>query len=169
MPTAPENQDTVFKEAEALFGFLPNVIKEMAKSPVPAKLYLKAQEFLAEGVLTPREQQAVQLAVAVRNECSYCTAAHRTGGKMVGIEDKDLRIIQEEKVPEDKDLVPCVDAARLVMDKKGWLTPSDLHDLEAKGIDRAKLYEIVVLIALKTITNYINHIAQTEIDGPLRG
>lgn len=50
------------------------------------------------------------------------------------------------------------------MEKRGWLTPEELRQAEAKGISRNRLYEIIAYIGLKTMTNYINHIAHTPID-----
>jgi len=33
-----------------------------------------------------------------------------------------------------------------------------------RGVSRFQLYEVVALVGLKTISNYINHIAHTTID-----
>ncbi|MEE9258335.1 MAG: carboxymuconolactone decarboxylase family protein [Nitrospinaceae bacterium] len=161
--------EEIFEDCKTKFGFVPNVIREMAKSRVPARLYLKAQEYLAEGVLTPQEQQAVQLAVSVENECHYCQAAHTAGGKMTGCELSDLESVKQGGLPGDPGMANVTHAARLVVRKKGWLGEDELKELEQKGIDRARLYEIITLIGLKTITNYINHIAHTPIDDELKG
>ncbi len=169
MTATTQNLERIYEDAKSKFGFVPNLIREMAEStPVPAQLYLKAQEFLGEGALSPQEQQAVQLAVSARNECHYCTAAHTAGGKMAGLDPEDLRAIKEEGLPRDLNLASVVETARMILEKKGGLTSGDLKSLEGKDIDRAKIYEIIVLIGMKTITNYINHIAQTEIDAPLK-
>lgn len=61
-----------------------------------------------------------------------------------------------------------VKGTRLVLAKKGWLSAEDLEALEADGIDRRQLYELIALIGLKTISTYINHIAHTEIDPQFR-
>jgi len=163
--TSPSTEiEAILADARNKFGFEPNVIREMAKSPVAARLYLKAQDFLAEGTLTPREQHAVQLAIATANECHYCTAAHTAGGKMAGCEVDDMQTIRNGGVPADTGLATVVNAARMVHAKQGWLDENELMELEQLGIDRPRLYEIIVLIALKTITNYINHIAGTVVD-----
>lgn len=158
----------IFHDAQNKFGFVPNVIKEMSKNPAVARLYLKAQEYLGEGVLSPQEQQAVQLAVSTKNDCHYCSAAHTAGGSMTGLDACDLKAVGDGLTPSNEDIQPAVEAARIIFDKQGWITPEELREMEKQGIDRARVYEIIVLIGLKTITNYINHIAQTVVDDELQ-
>ncbi|MFB6248581.1 MAG: hypothetical protein ABEL97_08435 [Salinibacter sp.] len=55
-------------------------------------------------------------------------------------------------------------AARRLLDKRGWLDEEDLEDLQAEGIGRTELYEINTLIGLKIFSNYVNHVAQTAVD-----
>jgi len=54
MTSKSTETETVLADARNRFGFEPNVIQEMATSPVAARLYLKAQDFLAECLLTPQ-------------------------------------------------------------------------------------------------------------------
>ncbi len=166
---AVEVQDEVFAAVSKKYGFVPNLIREMSKSPAVARVYLDGQEAMAAASLTPREQQAIQLAVSSYNACGYCQAAHRLGGKMAGIAPEDLNAIQKGDLPGDVRLRNLVSAARLILVRRGFLAEDDLAALEADGVGRAQLYEIVALIGLKTISNYVNHIAHTEIDKAFRG
>jgi len=114
--------------------------------------------------LGPAEQQIVQLAVAVYNECPYCRAAHRGGCRQAGVTPGDVELVEQGSLPEDRGLSAVVSAAWQILDARGWLSAADLSGLEADGVDRARLYEIVALVGLKTISNYVNHIAHTPID-----
>ena len=143
--------DEVFEAVRKKYGFVPNLIREMSKSPAVARAYLGGQQALTEGKLTARDREAVQLAVSVYNECAYCRAAHRMGADATGIAPADVAATWE------------------ILDVRGWLKAADLDRFQALGIDRAQIYEIVALIGLKTISNYVNHIAHTEIDKELRG
>ncbi|PEN14408.1 hypothetical protein CRI94_05095 [Longibacter salinarum] len=60
----------------------------------------------------------------------------------------------------------CLEAGQTL--GNGLLTDAEENDFSELGIDRDVLYEIVGLIGLKTISNYINHIAGTEIDEAFR-
>jgi AhpD family alkylhydroperoxidase len=161
-------QDAIFETVKRKFGFVPNLIREMAVNPAVARVYLEGQGALATGVLSPREQQAVQLAVSVYNECHYCRAAHGLASRMAGVSPADIEAIQKGAPPEDSRLRSLVHATWLVLDMRGSLDHSDLRGLEAEGIDRPQLYEIVAIVGLKTISNYINHIAHTPIDAAFR-
>jgi AhpD family alkylhydroperoxidase len=161
-------QDAIFEEVKKKFGFVPNLIREMSRNPAVARVYLDGQAAIAGGVLSQREQQVIQLAVSVYNECDYCRAAHRLGTRMAGVAPGDIEAIQKGAPPEDARLRSLVSATWQVLDVRGSLTPPDLRALEAEGVDRAQLYEIVAIVGLKTVSNYINHIAHTPIDEAFR-
>jgi len=162
--TVKDAASDVFEAVTAKFGFVPNLIREMARSPAVARVYLGGQQAMASASLSAPEQQIVQLAVAVYNECPYCRAAHRGGCRQAGVAQADIELVEKGSLPEDRRLRSVVSATWQVLDTRGWLSPSDLASLEDEGIDRAQLYEVVALVGLKTISNYVNHIAHTPID-----
>jgi len=161
--------DEVFEAVRKKYGFVPNLIREMSKSPAVARAYLGGQQALTEGKLTARDREAVQLAVSVYNECAYCRAAHRMGADATGIAPADVAAIERGDRADDPRVSALVAATWEILDVRGWLKAADLDRFQALGIDRAQIYEIVALIGLKTISNYVNHIAHTEIDKELRG
>ena len=166
MTTAAPNQqvNAIFASVEQAYGWVPNLIKEMSVSVPTTQTYLNGQQDLAKGSLSPKEQQAVQLTVASGNGCHYCQAAHAWIGSRVKIAPDDIAAIRSGRPPADPDLAATVETTRLLMEKRGWLTPEELRQAEARGISRNRLYEIIAYIGLKTMTNYINHIAHTPID-----
>ena len=153
-----------FLMVKAKFGFVPNLIREMARSPAVAQVYLRGQDAMAQASLSGPEQQVVQLAVAVYNECPYCRAAHRAGCRRAGLAQAEIDLVEKGSLPEDRRLRSLVSATWQVLDTRGWLGTSDLANLEAEGVDRAQLYEVVAFVGLKTISNYINHIVHTTVD-----
>lgn len=170
---SPEAQSGATEEIFAIvrkkFGFVPNPIRQMATSPAAARVYLGGQDAMAAASLSARDQQVVQLAVSVYNECQYCRAAHRMGAKMAGVAPADIAAIENGDLAEDARVRALAAATWLVLDMRGWLTAADIAGLESSGVDRVQLYEIVALIGLKTISNYVNHIAHTVVDDALRG
>lgn len=163
-----QQREEIFDAVEGQFGFVPNLITELAESPAVAKAYLTATDILSSGSLSPKEQQAVQIAVATHNACHYCTAVHGGIGLKAGLSEDDIAAILSGEVPEDERLAALVAATRRVLDARGWLDANDVGALNARGVSKAELYEIIAFVGVKTITNYINHIAQTEIDEPFR-
>jgi AhpD family alkylhydroperoxidase len=161
--------DAIRDSVRSAWGFVPNLIEEMLASPETARLYLEGSEILAEGALDEEQQNAVKLAVSAVNGCDYCLAAHTTVGGQLGTSSDDVAAIREGRLPSSPRLAPVVGATRLVMEQRGWLDADDQARLEADGIDRRRLFEIVSIVALKTISNYVNHIAGTEIDRQFGG
>ena len=161
---SPKAQE-VLDKARSAFGFVPNLIRELAThSPAVAEVYLSGNAAIADASLTAQEQQAVILAISSYNDCHYCTAAHTFVGKMVGLPEGEIEAIKAGGLPQDERLRDLVSATRRILGKRGWLNDADLAEFEALGIDRGQLYEIVALIGIKMISNYVNHIAYTEVD-----
>jgi len=165
---AQEECSQMFEAVRRKFGFVPNLVRELCLSPAVARVYLGGQDAMAAASLTAREQQAVQLAVAVYNECGYCRAAHRRGAVAAGIASGDVDAIAQGQPPDDPRLRSLTVATWQVLDTKGWLGEADLAALAQQGVDRVQLYEIIALVGLKTISNYVNHIAHTEVDAAFR-
>lgn len=166
--TADQAQEIRDAVAEK-WGFVPNLVEQLVVSPETARLYLEGSEIIAGGLLNEEEQNAVKLAVSAANSCGYCRSAHRALGRRAGTSTDDLQRIDGGDLPSDERLAPLVRATRLVMDKRGWLDEADLKALEAEGVDRRRLYEIISIVALKTVSNYVNHIAHTAVDPEFGG
>lgn len=164
-----EAVNNILKSVEARYGFVPNLLREMSKSPAALRVYLDGQAAMAGSQLSPAERQLVQLAVSTYNECEYCRAAHRTGCRSAGVAASEVELVEKGSLPEDRRSRVLVSAAWQVLDMRGLLAPTDLASLEVEGLDRGQLYEVVALIALKTLSNYVNHIAHTPVDEAFRG
>ncbi len=162
-----KKREEIFAEAEKRFGFVPNVIKELATSPVVAEAYLKGLEVLEGTSFTKRELQAINLATSTEEGCDYCRAAHTVLGKAAGLDSDDLELIKAGKDPKDERLKGLVCATRAIHGKRGKLAADDLKCAESKGLTRGELYEIIAIIANKVIPTYVNHIAGTPIDPEL--
>ncbi len=161
--------DKALGQIERTLGFVPNLFREMGASPATLQAYLATQDALGRGSLTEAERQAVQLAVSAFNACLYCQAAHQSLGRRSGISQDDLDAVRAGGLPAAEGPASVVRATRLVLEKKGWLAASDLNALERQGVTRTKLYEIVVLIGLKTVSNYIHHMSNVPIDQEFAG
>jgi alkylhydroperoxidase family enzyme len=53
-----------------------------------------------------------------------------------------------------------------VAQTRGRVTDADLATLRLAGFDEASVIEIIVNVALNVLTNYVNNVAQTDIDFP---
>lgn len=156
-------------EARDTFGFLPNLVKELSEhNPAAAKLYLDTTDLVAQGNLTDTEREVVFLTVSRYNDCHYCTSVHGKMAESSGVSPEIVDTINNGGLPSDDRLRVLVQATRLLLDKQGWLDDEDLKSLDTKGVSRDELFEINAIIGIKTFTNYVNHVAQTEVDAEFR-
>lgn len=49
-------------------------------------------------------------------------------------------------------------------DKRGWGSEEELNNFISAGYSKKQILELILMIAQKTISNYVNHIADTPLD-----
>ena len=61
----------------------------------------------------------------------------------------------------------CVRNQWGALPSRGHVPDADIRDVKSAGYSDAQVVEIVLHVALNTLTNYVNEVAQTEIDFPV--
>jgi AhpD family alkylhydroperoxidase len=146
-------------------GFVPNQIKVLNEhSPAAARMYIATMDLVEQGELADHEREAVILTISRYNDCHYCTRTHAFLGREAGLSQEAIEAIHRGGLPDDDRLQALVQATRRLLDKRGWLDEDDQSSLQWEGIGKTELYEINTLIGLKIFSNYVNHVAQTEVD-----
>jgi uncharacterized peroxidase-related enzyme len=164
---APEESKPLLNTAKEKFGFLPNLLGEFAESPAVLEGYLKLNEIVGKTDFTPKEQQLAILAVSVENQCHYCTAVHSTIlRKQINAGDEIVDAVRNGNPLPDEKLNALVTYVRTAVEKRGFVDDSDLQAFLDAGYSKRQVLEVNLIIALKTISNYTNHLAETPIDEP---
>lgn len=167
--SASEDARAILEKVEKGYGFVPNVIGVMAESPAALEAYTTLQQILqTKTALTPAEQQVVLLAVSRHNGCDYCVAAHTASAERAGLDAASIEALRGERELDDKGLDAVARLCRAFIDRKGWLEDADVQAFLDAGHSRQKLLDVLVGLSMKTISNYLNHIADTPLDAPLR-
>ena len=148
------------------FGVVPNLMKLVGHSPAALEGYLSLNGGLAKGRLDVQLRERIALAVAEYNGCDYCLSAHdylgRNVAKLSGSEIDAARDFHSEDPRADA----ALRFARRVTELRGRVFDADLTTLRDAGFDEVSTVEIVVTVALNVLTNYVNNVAQTDIDFP---
>jgi alkylhydroperoxidase family enzyme len=58
------------------------------------------------------------------------------------------------------------DFARIVVEQRGTVDDVALKEVRNAGFSEAEIVEILAHVGMNIFTNYVNHIAQTELDFP---
>ncbi|MBX9579020.1 MAG: peroxidase-related enzyme [Gemmataceae bacterium] len=166
---APESATGKAKElldaVKGKLGLVPNMTRAMANAPAALNGYLQLSGSLAQGALPAKTREQIALAVAQANGCDYCLAAHTALGKMAGLTADQIRDSRRGTVVEPK-ADALVRFARAVVDTKGRVSGADLQTVREAGHDDGAIAEVVAHVALNVLTNYFNHVADTDIDFP---
>ncbi|MDX1931408.1 MAG: carboxymuconolactone decarboxylase family protein [Capsulimonadales bacterium] len=150
---------------QAKMKMVPNLVKTMANSPAALKGYLALSDALGHGRLPAKFRERLALMIAESNGCGYCASAHTAIGKMVGLNDAELLDARNGQASDAK-MAAALTFAREVLEHRGQVRDAALDQVRQAGYTDGDIAEIVAHVALNVFTNYLNNVAQTEIDFP---
>ena len=165
--TAPSEAQPLLHAVKKQLGVAPNLFRLVATSPAALEGYLGMSGALAKGDLPAATRERIALAVAEINRCSYCLSAHTYLGKNVAKLDDAELAANRAGGSHDPKADAAVRFAAKVTEYRGHVSEEDLKAVKAAGYSDAQIIEIVQHVALNTWTNYINVVAQTDIDFPV--
>ena len=146
-------------------GVAPNLMRTMANSPAVLEGYLGLSGALAGGRLTAKLREQLALAVAEANGCEYCLAAHSLLGKNAGLDAQQVLAARRGDALDPSDRA-VLQFALAVIAARGNVSDAELAHARGAGLGDAEIAEIVAHVALNVLTNYLNRVADTQIDFP---
>lgn len=154
------------KSVQKGLGFIPNMYANMADSPGALETYGAGYTSLrGDSGFTPAEQEVVFLTISHGNRCEYCMAAHSmVGEKMSGVPAPVLKALRLGLPLPDAKLQALSAFTRIMVASRGKPTRQDLQAFLFAGFSERQMLEIILAIAVKTISNYANHVFHTEVD-----
>jgi uncharacterized peroxidase-related enzyme len=165
--TAPVASQPLLNAVKKQLGVAPNVFRLAAISPAALEGYVGLIGALGKGTLPAATHERIALAVAEINGCSYCLSAHTYLGKHVAKLDDAEMTANRSGASNDAFADAAVRFAARVARERGHVSEADFRAVREAGYDDAQIIEIVQHVALNTWTNYINEVAQTDIDFPV--
>lgn len=163
---APAASQPLLAAVQEKLGVVPNMFRAIASSPAGLEGYLGLAGALGRDSLGARTRERIALAIAEVNQCGYCLAAHAYLGKNLAKLD-DAEIARNRAGGStDARADAAVRFAVRVAHQRGQVTDADVAAVKAAGFDDGAVIEIVLHVALNTLTNYVNLVAGTELDFP---
>jgi uncharacterized peroxidase-related enzyme len=164
---APAKSQPLLEAAKKQPGSVPNLFRVIANSPAALEGYLSLNGALAKGTLDAKTRERIAVAVAEINRCGYCLSAHTFLGKNVAKLDDAEITANRGGTSNDLKAAAAVRFAALIVRERGHVSDADVAAVKAAGYDDAQVIEIVLHVALNTLTNYVNEVAKTAIDFPV--
>ena len=156
----------ILEDAKKKLGFVPNMYKAMANSPGLLNTYIQGYgAFREKSGFSSIEQEVIFLAISQVNGCEYCMAAHSFLAEAAsGVPSDVTAAIRDGKQVPEIQLSALSVFTRLMVTKRGLPSQSDVDTFLSSGYKEKDILEIIHAIAIKTISNYTNHIFHTDVD-----
>ena len=144
---------------------MPNVLGELAGSPSALGGYMSMSQTFAQSGLTAIEQQIVLLTTSFANNCEYCVAVHSTLALEAGLDRDIIMTIRDgEIIRQDTRLEALRQFTLAIVRERGLVERSDVDAFLKAGFTKANVLDVIQGVTVKTMTNYLNHIAETPLD-----
>lgn len=166
LATANGAQKALLENAKRELKMIPNMYKVMANMPGLLETYRNGYTVIRkESGFTPAEQEVIFLTISAENNCTYCMGAHSfladTFSK-VPVDVTDA-IRNNTEIPSER-LRALAAFTSIMVNKRGNPSPDDAAQFFKAGYTEQHILSIILAIAVKTISNYSNHLFHTELD-----
>ena len=162
---SPAAQD-LFTAIKGKVGFVPNLYRVTGNQPAVLGALLGLGDALGGGDFDAKTREAIALTVAGANSCDYCASAHTAISKSLNVQEGEIanRLRGQSSDPRLNAILALSSA---IVDKKGFVSNEDLAAARNAGLSDADIVETIGNVVANIFTNYLNHVAETEIDFPV--
>lgn len=162
---APEGSQPLLAQIQAAFGSTPNMFRAVAHSPAALRSMWGSFGALGSGTLSAKLGEQIAVAVADRNACDYCLAAHTALGRKAGASAQEMHDAQAGISADPKTSAALRFALKLV-EGRGKVSEGDVSALRQAGFADAQIVEVLAHVALNLFTNYVNVAFAVPVDFP---
>lgn len=152
-------------QIKSAFGMVPNMFKAAAASPAALTSMWGSFGALGSGKLGAKLGEQIAVAIADRNNCNYCLAAHTGLGRKAGATTQEMAEAQAGRSTDPR-TAAALSFAIKVVEARGHVSSADVVELRNAGFDDEEIVEIVAHIALNLFTNYLNVALDVPVDFP---
>lgn len=163
--TVTDSRKAVLDQIHGAFGTVPNMFKATANSPAALNSMWSAFGALGGGTLGGKLAEQLAVAVADRNACHYCLAAHTALGRKAGATAEEMTQAQAGQSADPKTQA-ALRFALVVVNERGQVKDTDVQAVRDAGFSDAEVVEILAHVALNLFTNYVNVALAVPVDFP---
>jgi uncharacterized peroxidase-related enzyme len=162
--TAPEESKPLLEQSKKNLGIIPNLERVMAESPALLEGYVHLWELFDTTSLSPVERQVVYQTANFENQCEYCVPWHTKLSQIAGMSPDEIEALRRGAELADRKLEALRQFTRSLILNRGKITEAELNAFFAVGYSTQQALEVILGIAVKTMSNYTNSIAGTPLD-----
>lgn len=164
LETAPEASKPLLENSQKAFGRLPGLHKVLAESPQAYEGYQLLHKLFTETDFNADELTVVWQSINVENECHYCVPAHTGIAKMMKVSDELTEALRNETPLASAKLEALRTFTVQMLRGRGFVTDAQMKAFFEAGYGHRAVLDVILGLAQKTMSNYVNHVAQTPVD-----
>lgn len=164
LETAPEASKPLLENSQKAFGRLPGLHKVLAESPQAYEGYQILHKLFTETDFDADEMTVVWQTINVENECHYCVPAHTGIAKMMKVSDDLSNALRDEQPLGSAKLEALRTFTLRMLRSRGNVTEAQLKEFFDAGYSHRAVLDVILGLAQKTMSNYVNHVAETPVD-----
>lgn len=165
---APAASQPLLDQIQRVMGGTPNMFRAVAHSPAALQSMWGSFAALSGGTLDAAMREQIAVAVADRNACEYCLAAHVALGAKAGVLPEALDAAQAGQSVDSRTAAVLHFALQLV-EHRGQVAAADIQALRDQGLGDGQIVEVIANVALNLFTNYVNVALMVPMDIPAVG
>jgi AhpD family alkylhydroperoxidase len=163
-------QKVLFERSKKENKMIPNMFRNMGNHPALLEAYMNGySSFRSKSDFTSAEQEVVLLTISAENNCDYCIEGHSIAADMMSKVPLAVTeaIRANTEIPEER-LKQLSLFTSVMVNKRGNPSEEDVNAFLNAGYKEYHILSIILAISIKTISNYTNHIFDTELDGMMK-
>ncbi len=162
--TAPEESRPLLEKSRKAFGMIPNIHAIMAESPGFLRTYKALHDEFLNSSFDATEQTVVWQTINVEHTCTYCVPAHTVIAKRMKVDEDVIQALRDGKPLPAERLEVLRDFTLAVLRKRGKVGDATVQAFLDAGYTKRQIFEVVMCLAQKVMSNYINHLTGPPID-----
>ncbi len=147
------------------FGVIPNTAKVMANSPAVLNSFLAFTTAMGASQIGAKLHNQLKLNTSENNECEYCTSILSAVAPAAGLTAVEV-LEGRTGHSEDARSKAALTFAHDVLETRGKVSDEQLASVRAAGFSDAEIVEVVASVVLGCFTNFLNNVADTDLDVP---
>ena len=147
------------------FGMVPNTARVMANSPAVLESFLVFSTAMSGAKIDKKLHNQLKLTTSETNSCSYCTSILSAVAPSAGLTADDI-LAGRTGHSEDRHTKAALAFANDVLESRGKVSEKQLAAVRDAGFGDAEIVEIVASVVLGCFTNFLNNVADTDLDIP---
>lgn len=163
--TAEGRQKELLDTVHNAFGVVPNTTRVMANSPAVLASFLAFNQAMGNAAIGGKLHNQVKLSTSESNSCDYCTSILSAIAPDAGLTADDI-LAGRTATSEDRRTDAALKFAEAVLANGGKVDDIQLEAVKKAGFNDGEIVEIVASVVLGCFTNFLNNVADTELDIP---